>query len=101
MGQVLQITRAGRTSPDENLSLYWLLTLREAMLRAIAFDFEGARQICQAACNVRGGEFPDAQYYSIDQIAAGNIALQQGKYSEALEHFRQVQDLDVHTKFQG
>jgi len=48
-----------------------------------------------------GGEFPDAQYYSIDQMAAGNIALQQGKYSEALEHFRQVQDLDVHTKFQG
>ena len=99
LGQVLQITRAGRTSPDENLSLYWLLTLREAMLRTIAFDFEGARRICQAACNVREEEFPDAQYYSIDQIAAGNIALQQGKYSEALEHFRHVQDLDVHTKF--
>jgi tetratricopeptide (TPR) repeat protein len=99
LGQVLQITRAGRTSPDENLSLYWLLTLREAMLRAIAFDFEGARQICQAARNVKGGEFPDAQYYSIDQIAAGNIALEQGKYSEAVEHFRHVQDLDEHTKF--
>ena len=98
-GKVLQITKSGRTSPDENLSLYWLLTLREAMLRAIAFDFEGARQICQAARNARGGEFPDAQYYSIDQIAAGNIALQQGKYSEALEHFRHVQDLDEHTKF--
>src|SRR5436309_682252 len=99
LGKVLQITKSGRASPDENLSLYWLLTLREAMLRAIAFDFEGARQICQAARNVRGGEFPDAQYYSIDQIAAGNIALQQGKYSEALEHFRHVHDLDEHTKF--
>lgn len=64
-----------------------------------SFDFEGARQICQAARNVRGGEFPDAQYYSIDQIAAGNIALQQGKYSEAVEHFRHVQNLDEHTKF--
>jgi tetratricopeptide (TPR) repeat protein len=99
LGKVLQITKSGRTSPDENLSLYWLLTLREAMLRAIAFDFEGARQICQAAYNVRGGEFPDAQYYSIDQIAAGKIALQQGKYSEAVEHFRHVQNLDEHTKF--
>ena len=99
LGKVLQITKSGRTSPDENLSLYWLLTLREAMLRAIAFDFEGARQICQAAYNVRGAEFPDAQYYSIDQIAAGNIALKQGKYSEAIEHFRHVQDLDEHTKF--
>jgi tetratricopeptide (TPR) repeat protein len=99
LGQILQITRAGRASPDANLSLYWLLTLREAMLRTITFDFEGARQICQAARNVREGEFPDAQYFSIDQIAAGNLALQQGKYSEALEHFRQVQDLDVHAKF--
>jgi DNA-binding winged helix-turn-helix (wHTH) protein/tetratricopeptide (TPR) repeat protein len=99
LGQVLQITRAGRTSPDANLSLYWLLTLREAMLRSSAFDFEGARLICQANGNVREGEFPDAQYYSIDQIAAGNLALQQGKYPEALEHFRRVQDLDVHEKF--
>jgi DNA-binding winged helix-turn-helix (wHTH) protein/tetratricopeptide (TPR) repeat protein len=97
LGKVSQIT--GRASPDENLSLYWLLTLREAMLRAIAFDFEGARQICQATCNVREGEIPDAQYYSIDQIAAGNIALQQGKYSEAVEHFRHVRNLDEHTKF--
>jgi tetratricopeptide (TPR) repeat protein len=69
------------------------------MLRSIAFDFEGARKISQAARNVREGEFPDAQYYSIDQIAAGNIALQQRKYSEALEHFSRVQNLDVHAKF--
>jgi tetratricopeptide (TPR) repeat protein len=98
-GKVLQLTKSGRTSPDENMSLYWLLTLREAMLRATAFDFDGARQICQAAHSARGGEFPDAQYFAIDQIAAGNIALQQGKYSEALEHFRHVQDLDEHAKF--
>src|SRR6266478_2637598 len=98
LGKVLQITKAGRASPDENLSLYWLLTLREAWLRTLAFDFEGARQICQATCNVRG-EFPDGQYYAIDQLAAGNMALHEGKYSEALEHFRHVQDLDVHTKF--
>jgi len=53
-GKVLQITKAGRASPDENLSLYWLLTLREAWLRTLAFDFEGARQICQASSNARG-----------------------------------------------
>src|SRR6266571_4671767 len=84
--KVLQVTKSGRASPDENLSLYWLLTLREAWLRTMAFDFEGARQTCQATCNVRG-EFPDGQYYAIDQMAAGNIALPQGKYSQALEHF--------------
>ena len=99
LGQVLRIVRAGRTSPDANLSLYWLLTLREAMLRTVAFDFEGARQISQSARNLRDGEFPDAQFLSIDQIAAGNLALHQLKYSEALGHFRQVQDLDVHAQF--
>jgi DNA-binding winged helix-turn-helix (wHTH) protein/tetratricopeptide (TPR) repeat protein len=99
LGQVLQIVRAGRTSPDANMSLYWLLTLREAMLRTVAFDFEGARQISHSARNVRAGEFPDAQFYSIDEIAAGNLALHQRKYSEALEHFSHVQNLDVHARF--
>ena len=99
LGQVLQMVKAGRTSPDANLSLYWLLTLREAMLRTAAFDFEGARQISQSARSVGEGQFPDAQFYSVDQIAAGNLALQQRKYSEALEHFKQVQSLDMHAQF--
>ncbi|HEY2821453.1 MAG TPA: AAA family ATPase [Candidatus Acidoferrum sp.] len=99
LGQVLRIVRAGRSSPDENLSLYWLLTLREATLRTMAFDFEGARQISQISRTMREGEFPDPQFYSIDQIAAGNIALQHRKYSEALEFFRNVQELDAHAKF--
>jgi hypothetical protein len=32
-------------------------------------------------------------------MAAGNLALLQGKYSQALEHFKHAQDLEVHTKF--
>ncbi len=98
LGKVLQITKAGRASPDENLSLYWLLSFCEAWLRTLAFDFEGARRICQASCNA-AGEYPDGQPYAIGQMAAGNMALHEGKYSQALEHFRHVQDLNVHTKF--
>src|SRR5712664_1903683 len=98
LGKVLQITKAGRASPDENLSLYWLLTLREAWLRILAFDFEGARRICQASCNA-AGEYPDEQSHAIDQMAAGNLALHEGNCSQALEYFRHVRDLDVHTKF--
>src|SRR5439155_8470846 len=30
---------------------------------------------------------------------AGKLALHEGKYSQALEYFRHVRDLDVHTKF--
>jgi tetratricopeptide (TPR) repeat protein len=98
LGKVLQITKAGRTSPDENWPLYWLLSFREAWLRILAFDFEGARGICKASCNA-AGEYPDEQSHAIDQMAAGNLALYQGKYSQAIEHFRHVLDLDAHTKF--
>jgi DNA-binding winged helix-turn-helix (wHTH) protein/tetratricopeptide (TPR) repeat protein len=98
LGKALQITQAGRASPDENLPRYWLLSFREAWLRTLAFDFEGARRICQASCNATG-EYPDGQSYAIDQMAAGNMALHGGKYSQALEHFRHVQDLEVRTKF--
>jgi tetratricopeptide (TPR) repeat protein len=75
------------------------MTLREAMLRTIAFDFEGARQICESARNAREGQFPDAQYDSIDQIAAGNLALQQRKYPEALGYFTNVRNMDAGSKF--
>jgi DNA-binding winged helix-turn-helix (wHTH) protein/tetratricopeptide (TPR) repeat protein len=98
LGKALQITKTGRASPDENLPLYWLLSFRESWLRTLAFDFEGARRICQASCNA-AGEYPDEQSHAIDQMAAGNVALHQGKYSQALEHFKHVQDLEVHTKF--
>ena len=98
LGKVLQITKAERASPDENLSLFWLLSFCEAWLRTLAFDFEGARRICQASCNA-AREYPDRQSYAIDQMAAGNMALHEGKYSQAREHFRHVQDLEVRTKF--
>ena len=98
LGKVLQITRAGRASPDENLARYWLLSFREAWLRIVAFDFEGARRICQATGKA-GGEYPDEQAYTIDQMAAGYAAHHAGKYGQAIEHFRNVLDPAVRTKF--
>ena len=98
LGKALQITQAGRASPDENLALYWLLSFREAWLRTVAFDFEGARRICQGTGKV-GGEYPDSQGETIDQMAAGYIALYGGKYGRAIEHFRNVLEPAVRTKF--
>ncbi|HXH66762.1 MAG TPA: AAA family ATPase [Candidatus Limnocylindrales bacterium] len=98
LGKALQITQAGRASPDENLARYWLLSFREAWLRTVAFDFEGARRICQGTGKV-GGEYPDSQGETIDQMAAGYIALYGGKYGRAIEHFRNVLEPAVHTKF--
>lgn len=64
----------------------------------MAFDFEGARRICQAT-GKPGGEHPDGQAYTIDQMAAGYAAHHAGKYAQAIEHFRNVHDPAVRTKF--
>jgi DNA-binding winged helix-turn-helix (wHTH) protein len=98
LGKVLQVTREGIASPDENVARYWLLSFREAWLRTLAFDFEGARRICQATGKA-GGEYPDSQARTIDQMAAGYMALQAGKHAQAIEHFRNVSDPAVPTKF--
>jgi DNA-binding winged helix-turn-helix (wHTH) protein/tetratricopeptide (TPR) repeat protein len=98
LGKALQITQSGRASPEENLARYWLLSFREAWLRTVAFDFEGARRICQGTGKV-GGEYPDSQGETIDQMAAGYIALYGGKYCRAIEHFRNVLEPAVRTKF--
>jgi DNA-binding winged helix-turn-helix (wHTH) protein/tetratricopeptide (TPR) repeat protein len=98
LGKALQITQAGRESPDENLARYWLLSFREAWLRTVAFDFEGARRICQETGKV-GGEYPDSQGETIEQMAAGYIALYGGKYGRAIEYFTNVREPAVRTKF--
>jgi hypothetical protein len=48
LGEVLRITRAGRESTDENVARSWLLTFREAWLRILVFDYEGALRISEA-----------------------------------------------------
>jgi DNA-binding winged helix-turn-helix (wHTH) protein/tetratricopeptide (TPR) repeat protein len=98
LGKVLQITQASRSSPDENLAFYWQLSFREAWLRSIAFDFEGARRICRETGQV-GGDHPIAYGETIDRMATGYLALHAGKYSQAIEHFRLVYEPAIPTKF--
>ena len=98
LGKVLQMTQVGRASPDENLALYWQASFREAWLRTVAFDFEGARRICQETGKV-GGEHPIFYGQTIDQMAAGYVAFHGGNYPQAIEHFRDVYEPAVLTKF--
>ena len=98
LGKVLQITQASRSSPDENLAFYWQLSFREAWLRSIAFDFEGATRICRETGMV-GGDNPVAYGETIYQMAAGYLALYAGKYPQAIDHFRNVCEPAIPTKF--
>jgi len=98
LGEVLRITRAGRESADENIARSWLLTFREAWLRTLVFDYEGAHRISEAIAQTRGQYHP-GQPHTISQIAAGYIALDRREYRQAIEYFTQIHHPEVTTKF--
>jgi len=98
LGDVLRITRAARESTDENRARAWLLSFREAWVRILAFDFEGALQICEAISE-ESGRHHSFQPEAICRMAAGYMALDRKEYSQAIEFFKEVHDLEANTKF--
>jgi tetratricopeptide (TPR) repeat protein len=98
LGEVLRITRAERKLADENLASCWLLSFREVWLRTLALDFEGTLAVCEEISVFRA-DHPAGQPQTITQIAAGYLALDRGQCKQAIEHFRQVCDTEVTTKF--
>ena len=98
LGEVLRITQAAKESVEENLSRSWALDFREAWLRLMAFDFHGARRICDAICENRP-EYLAGQPGTISRIASGHIALGRQEYAQAIEDFRLVSAPEVTIKF--
>jgi DNA-binding winged helix-turn-helix (wHTH) protein/tetratricopeptide (TPR) repeat protein len=98
LGEVLRITQAGRELADENLARSWLLSFREAWLRILAFDYEGALRICETI-SMASARYHPAQPQIISLIAAGYMAIERREYSRAIELFEQVHDPDLATKF--
>ncbi len=98
LGEVLRITQAGRVSVQENLARSWALDFREAWLRIMAFDFEGAQRICDAICASKP-DYLSGQPETISAFAAGHNAVERGDYTQAIEYFRAVSAPKVITKF--
>jgi DNA-binding winged helix-turn-helix (wHTH) protein/tetratricopeptide (TPR) repeat protein len=98
LGDALQVMRTASKRAAKNGNDPWILRIREAWLRAIALDFEGARQLCETMIRSNSG-YPKGQPKAIGWFAAANAALLQANYDEALENFRQVTDEDVTPKF--
>jgi len=97
-GEVLKLTRAARERAEKNGNAPWLFNSREAWLRLLAFDFEGARRLCEAVYDPRVVDL-GGQPQTIGRIAAGYLELDRGQYAKAIELFRQVRDPDVTTRF--
>ena len=98
LGELLRITRPGRESTDENKGRSWLLAFREAWLRMLVFDYEGAHRISTAIANTRS-EDQHGQPHTISQVASGYLARNRGEYAQAIEYFGLAHRPAVLTKF--
>jgi DNA-binding winged helix-turn-helix (wHTH) protein/tetratricopeptide (TPR) repeat protein len=96
-GEVLRIVQARRALAEQDGYDPWLFNFREAWLRTFALDFAGARQLCEIITHDAG--YPTGQPEAIARIAAGYAELEQGKYDQAIEYFRQVRDPQITPKF--
>jgi DNA-binding winged helix-turn-helix (wHTH) protein len=96
-GQVLRIIRASHEMAEKNGSDPWLFQYREAWLRTLAMDFEGAQRVCEAL--MRRSVYPTGQAKAIGELAAGFEALDQGRHDAAIPCFEKVRDPAETPKF--
>lgn len=104
-GEVLRLIRVGKGSIEENRTLWWLLSVREAWLRLVAFDYAGALEICAPICegsedHREGSEqYRSVQPRAIAEMAAGYAALERKQFRQAIAHFSHVHSPEVPTKY--
>jgi DNA-binding winged helix-turn-helix (wHTH) protein/tetratricopeptide (TPR) repeat protein len=97
-GELWQILQAGKQMAEKNGNEPWLFNFREAWLRTLAFDFDGARRLCNFIMRP-DAEYPTGQPKTIARVAAGYAELHCGQYDRAIEYFRQVRDPETTPKF--
>src|SRR5262249_53038424 len=97
-GEVLRIVRAGKETAEKNGTDPWLLNFREALLRTAAYDFDGARRLCDFITRP-DPEYPTEQPKTIALIAGGYSALHRAEYAQAIESLKQVRDPQPKAKF--
>ena len=97
-GEVLRIIREGKQAAVKNGNDPWLFNFREAWLRMLAFDFQGARRLCEAML-ASGAEYPTDQPLAIARVSEGYAELHQGNCERAIECFGQVVDPRATGKF--
>ena len=97
-GQALEIVRTARAQAEKNGSNPWMFMLREAWLRTLAFDFDGARQLCRQIIEANA-PYLSGQPTAIAAIADGFSALYEEDYEHAMRSFEEMIERDFSRKF--
>src|SRR5262245_8030551 len=98
LGELLRIVRAGREMAQKNGNDPWLFVFREAWLRTVVLDFEGARQLCATVADPERG-YLARQPQTIARLAAGYVELERGDHDEAARYFEEILDPAITRKF--
>src|SRR5262249_41041945 len=97
-GDLWQILQAGKQMAEKNGNEPLLFNFREAWLRTLVFDFEGALRVCDLIMRP-DAEYPTGQPKTIARVAAGYTEFHRGRYDQAIEYFIRVRDPETTPKF--
>src|SRR5262245_9466782 len=98
LAELMQTLRSGREAAERNGDDPWLFLFREAWLRTLVFDFQGARKLCNDVAAAEP-EYPTGQPETIARLATGRLELALGRAADAARRFREILDPDVTPKF--
>jgi tetratricopeptide (TPR) repeat protein len=98
LGDLMRIVRSGKEMAEKNGNDPWLFVFREAWLRTLVLDFDGARRLCDTFSD-RGSSYLPRQPQAIARFAAGYAELEQGHHDEAARFFEQILDPTTTPKF--
>jgi DNA-binding winged helix-turn-helix (wHTH) protein/tetratricopeptide (TPR) repeat protein len=97
-GELLRIIRAGREMAEKNGNDPWIFVFREAWLRCVVLDFDGARRLCETVTDTATTALA-RQPQTIARLARGYAELERGHYDEASRYFDEILDPAVTPKF--
>src|SRR5262249_7331864 len=98
LGELMRIIRSGREMAAKNSNDPWLFVFREAWLRCVVLDFEGARRLCDTVADT-ATTYLARQPQTIARLAAGYAELERGHHADASRYFEQILDPAMTPKF--
>src|SRR5262245_16721015 len=98
LGELMRIIRSGKEMAEKNGNDPWLFVFREAWLRCVVLDFDGARRLCDTVVDTPT-TYLARQPQAIARFAAGYAELERGHHDDASRYFEQILDAAITPKF--